>query len=89
VDPNRISGLRKRDESLTFPLHRSLLLEATWTQRSGYTKAPVSLVTAFNRRTARAATRFIFASFQSASSKKHIGTAPRVEIQTFHKPGKR
>jgi uncharacterized protein DUF4238 len=90
-DPNRISGLRKRDVSLTFPLHRTLLLEATWTPIEGYVKAPASLVKAYNRRTIRASTRFVFASYRSMSLdrtvQQHIGTSPRVEFETFHKPG--
>jgi hypothetical protein len=90
-DANRISGLHKRDVSLTFPLHRSLLLEATWTPVSGYARAAASLVTVLNRRTIRASTRFVFASYRSTSLdrtvQQHVGTSPRVEFQTFHKPG--
>jgi Protein of unknown function (DUF4238) len=92
LDPYQISGLRKPDVSLTFPLHRSLLLEATWNDDNSiiYVKASESLVTAFNRRTIRAATSFVFASHQSKPLdrivQQHVDTAPRVEFSALRHP---
>jgi hypothetical protein len=90
-DPNLISGLRKTDVSVTFPLNRSFLLEATWQPEAvTYDKVPESAVTTFNRRSIRAASRFVFASYRSKPLdrlvQQGIGTAPRPVFTTFHNP---
>lgn len=90
-DPNLISGLRKTDVSVTFPLNRSILLEATWQPEAvTYDQVPESAVTTFNRRSIRAASRFVFASYRSKPLdrlvQQGIGTAPRAVFTTFHDP---
>lgn len=90
--PNRVGALRNPDVSVSYALSRRILLVATWAGSAvARRRAKDSEVSQFNRWAVRAASRFVYASYESRPLDRlvqdHIGTAPRLKFSTFRKAG--
>jgi hypothetical protein len=93
TDPRHAGGLREHTTEITFALDRRHALLADWGGESDgqNVRAPKSRVREINRRTVRAAARFVYAPYSSTPLdrlvQQHVDTAPRPESTTLTHQG--